>query len=59
MSGNFEICQGKIEFVENVMETDLCQGKIEFPGLHAKHLPILGHQFSIFSFFPVKINMLL
>ena len=59
MSGNFETCQGKIEFWKMSWKTDLCQGKFEFPGVHAKHLPILGHQLSVFSFFPIKINMLL
>ena len=59
MSGNFEICQGKIEFWKMSWKTDLCQGKTEFPGVLAKHLPILGHQLSLFPFFPIKINMLL
>ena len=35
MSGNFEICQGKIEFWKRSGKTDLYQGKIKFPGVHA------------------------
>ena len=54
MSGNFEICQGKIEFWKMSGKTDLCQGKIKFSGVCAKNLPILGHQVPIFSFFPKK-----
>ena len=56
---NFEICQGKIEFWKMSGKTDLSQGKIQFPGVHAKNLPILGHQVPIFSFFPIQIYMLL
>ena len=55
MSGNFEICQGKIEYWKMSWKTDLCQGKIEFPGVHANHFLILGHQVPIFSSFPIKI----
>ena len=51
MSGNFEICQGKIEFWKMSWKTDLCQRKIKFPGVYAKNLQILGHQDPIFPFF--------
>ena len=52
MSGNFEICQGKIEFWKMSWKTDLCQGKIKFPYVYAKNVPILGNQVPIFPFFP-------
>ena len=45
MSGNFEICQGKIEYLKMSWKTDLCQGKIEFPGVHTKGIK--------FPFFPL------
>ena len=48
MSGNLEICQGKIEFWK--IPTNLCQGNISFPGVHAKNVAILGHQVPIFFF---------
>ena len=54
MLGNFEICQGKIEF----WKTSWKKGKIQFPGVRAKNLPILGHQVPIFSFFPITMYML-
>ena len=54
MSGNFEICQGKIKFWKMAGKTDLCQGKIKFPGGQAKNLLIQGHQVLIFSFFSYK-----
>ena len=59
MSGNFEICQGKIEFWKMSWKTDLCQGKIKFPGVYAKNVPILGNQVPILPFFPIKMYMLL
>ena len=59
MSGNFEICQRKIEFWRISGKTDLCQGKIKCPGVHAKNLPILGNQVPIFSFFLMKNYILL
>ena len=34
MSGNLEICQGKVEFRKMSGKADLCQGKIKFPGVH-------------------------
>ena len=37
MSGNFEICQGKIEFGKMSWKTELCQGKIRFSGVYAKN----------------------
>ena len=54
MSGNFEICQGKIKFWKMSGKTDLCQGKIKFPGGQVKNLLIQGHQVPIFSFFSYK-----
>ena len=59
MSGNLEICQGKIVFWKMLGKTDLCQGKINFPGVQAKNLQILGYQVPFLSFFPMKIYLLL
>ena len=41
----------KFNFWKMSGKTDLRQGKIKFPVIHAKNLPILGHQVPIFSFF--------
>ena len=57
MSGNFEICQGKIEFWK--MSRKNVSGKNEFPGVHSKNLQILRHQVPIFPLFPIKIGILL
>ena len=47
-SGIFLICQGKTEFWKMSRKSDLCQGENKYPGVHAKNLPILGHQVPIF-----------
>ena len=51
MSGNLEICQGKIEFWKMSWKTELCQGKTKFPGVYAKNFRFFGIKFLFFPIF--------